>query len=118
MSEHIRKGYSERFSMGLPTGDIPFGYRPGESTRSAPVAVPAEADAIKTAFHDYAQGKGFLAIATEWNRRGLKPRSKRGLDKFTVSSVQSVLENRFYCGFISHLGQERPGAHQPIITEG
>jgi DNA invertase Pin-like site-specific DNA recombinase len=116
MSQHIRKGYSERHADGLPTGDIPFGYqRTGLNT--PPAIVPQEAEAIRAAFHDYAQGKGYLAIAGEWNRAELSPHSKRGLTAFTQSAVQSVIENRFYAGVVTHRGHESLGAHEPIITD-
>lgn len=114
--EKIRRAMRRRFEQGLPTGDIPFGYRSVGPDQPAAV-VDAEAEAIRWAFGAFARGNGYLAIATEWNRRGLRPRSKRGLTAFTVSSVQSVIENRFYAGLITHRGEERPGAHQAIVSE-
>jgi DNA invertase Pin-like site-specific DNA recombinase len=115
-SEKIRHALNRRFAKGLPIGDIPFGYvRTGLDT--PPAVVPEEAEAIRKAFVDYATGKGHQAIAGEWNRLGLRPHSKRGLTAFTTSSVQSVIESRFYAGFVTHRGDERVGAHEAIVTE-
>ncbi len=127
MSEHIRKGYTRRHALGLPTGDLPFGYAPvmklGEDghdvvdTKLPPVILPDEGEAVRAAFASYAQGRGYLAIATDLNRGGFRPRSKRGLTAFTASSVRSLIENRFYAGFVSHRGDEAKGAHEAILTE-
>lgn len=116
MSEHIRKGVRNRFAKGLPVGDIPFGYRTS-GPAEVPKVVPPEGEALRWAFEAYANGTGYQAIASEWNRRGLRPRSKRGLEAFGESSVQSIIENRFYAGFVSHKGEEKLGAHEPVITE-
>lgn len=116
-SARVRHAYRRRFEQGLPTGDVPFGYVRGASTTEPPIVVPDEAEAIRWGFEQYALGVGYMAIASEWNGRGLRPRSKRGLTGFTVSSVQSVLESRFYVGMVSHLGEERVGRHEAIVSE-
>lgn len=127
MSQHIRKGYAELFAMGLPVGDVPFGYRRplgrddrGVETRQTkvpPVVVEAEAEAIREGFRMYVGGAGYAEIARAWNELGLRPRSKVGNVVFTGSAVQSVLENDFYCGFVRYKGERRVGAHVPIIDE-
>lgn len=114
-SRRIRHAYDQRFERGLSGGDVPFGYERVASDRPWRV-VEAEAEAVRWGFEQYALGTGFLAIASEWNRRGLRPHSKRGLQSFGVSSVQRIIESRLYCGFISHLGQERLGAHEAIVS--
>ncbi|MCZ7575972.1 MAG: recombinase family protein [Dehalococcoidia bacterium] len=109
----IRHAKDQRFERGLPVGDTPFGYR-RIATDLPPEVIPEEAEAIRWAFGEYANGLGFQAIASEWNRRGLRPRSKRGLQTFGVSSVQSIIESRFYVGCLTHLGRgapRRPRAH-------
>jgi DNA invertase Pin-like site-specific DNA recombinase len=114
-SRKIRDAYRRRFEMGLPTGDLPFGY--GRSaTNEPPPIVEEEADAVRWAFNAYATGIGFVGIAEEFNRRGLRPHSKRGYAGFVASSIQRIIENRFYCGFVTHLGQERIGRHEPIVS--
>ena len=115
-SRRVRAAYDNRHRRGLPTGDIPFGYRRGEGPDKPPVVVPGEAAAIRRAFHDYALGKGYQVIASEWRAAGLIPHSKRGIPVFSMSSVQSVIENRFYIGMVNHRGEEREGLHEPIVT--
>ena len=79
--------------------------------------VPEEAEAIAEAVRDYAAGAGFQEIARRWNAQGLRPHSKQGLTLFTISSVQSVIENDFYAGFVRYKGDRKRGAHEAIITE-
>jgi|GEM_PF-2444456 len=119
MSQHIRKGYADLYERGLPTGDIPFGYRNVKSdtgTRGVPEVVHEEAVAIRKAFIDRALGKGYLAIADEWNLMGLRPRSKQGARMFGESSLQSIIENPFYYGMVTHKGHFKEGAHSPILS--
>lgn len=112
----VKFAFERRHALGYPTGDVPFGYV-SIGTDKAPVAVPEEAEAIEWAFRHYAAGGGYVAMAEEFNRRGLKPRSKRGYEGFVASSCQRIIQNRFYCGFVSHLGNERKGAHERIVDE-
>lgn len=115
-SRKIRAAYERRHRLGLPTGDIPFGYQRGDGPGKPPVVAQDEADAVREAFMAYRTGSGHLAIATRLNAAGFSPRSKRGLDKFTASSVQSLIENKFYAGIVTHKGHEAPGLHEAIIT--
>lgn len=80
--------------------------------------VPEEAAAIAEAVRDYAAGAGYTEIARRWNAQGLRPHSRQGHTTFTVSAVQSIIENDFYTGLVHHKGERRRGAHEPIITEG
>lgn len=118
-SEHSRRvahAYARRHERGLPTGDLPFGYRSRGTDVPAEI-VPDEAAAIRWAFEEHADGMGYHEIAAEFNRRGLRPRSKRGYEGFVPSSVQRLVENRFYAGFVTHKGHEGRGAHEPIVSE-
>lgn len=81
------------------------------------VPVEGEAEALRWAFEARISGSGYLAIAGELNRRGLRPRSKRGIGAFGVSAVQSMLENGFYAGWVSYKGERRRGVHEAIVSE-
>lgn len=116
LSEHLRKAKSQQFAEGLHLGDPPFGYR-RDGPRRPFVVVPEEAEAVREGFRDYAAGASYTEIARRWNARGLRPRSKHGHVAFTVPAMQSIFENRFYCGFVSHKGVERKGAHRAIVSE-
>lgn len=124
-SRRVRNAIAQRHARGLPTGDIPFGYR--QATRTAsdgttmratdlpPVVVADEAAAIRWAHDAYRGGLGYLEIAREFNRRGLRPHSKQGHAIFTPSGVHRILNNPFYVGIVSHHGHELPGLHEPIL---
>lgn len=116
-SFHIKKSKRQRYEMGLPNGDRPFGYASGAGKRDALVPVPHEAEAIREAFRDYIAGAGYTEIARHWNASGLKPHSKQGKTIFTASAVQSVIENDFYAGFVGYKAERKRGIHEPIISE-
>lgn len=115
MSQHIRKGLRQRFEMGLPVGDIPFGYVAKGS--EVPVVVEEEASALRMAFRLRSAGAGYVEIAREMNVLGMRPRSKVGRTTFTESAVQSLLENEFYAGVVKYRGERAPGAHVAIVDE-
>ncbi len=117
MSFHIRKSKRERFELGLHVSDVPCGYEKGATNRDPLVLVLVEAVAIREGFRDRAAGCGYVEIARRWNAMGLKPRSKRGHTLFTVSAVQSILENDFYAGFVRHKGDRKRGLHEAIVSE-
>ncbi|MGE3463864.1 MAG: recombinase family protein [Pseudomonadales bacterium] len=116
MGQHIRKGIRERFELGLPVGDVPFGYR-NEGPERPPSVVEEEGAAIREVFRLRAGGLGYAALARRLNAAGFVPHSKVGNTTFTASAVQSLLENDFYAGFVRHRGERRPGAHVAVITE-
>jgi DNA invertase Pin-like site-specific DNA recombinase len=124
--QHARKGKAEQFAQGLHVGQIPFGYVAARTqvdggtrvTRKLPM-LPAgiEAEAVQKAFRDRALGKNAHQIAREWNDLGLKPHSHVGIQYFQPQTVRGILANRVYAGFVKHLGEERRGLHEPLITE-
>lgn len=135
-SRRVSHAIERRHLMGLPTGDIPFGYErvlrtePGGAvvtdTTVPPVVVPAEAEAIRWAYREFLVGSGYLALASEFNRRGLRPHSKQrrvGLtgytrpanSEFTMTGLQRILDNPFYIGFVTHRGEQSQGRHEPIV---
>lgn len=114
MAAHIRKGKRERFESGLTNGMLPFGYgRTGERV----VPIDDEADAVREAFAMRLRGEGYTAIGGMLSALGHRPRSRRGYPAFTISTVQSMIENSFYAGFVTHRGDRRRGQHEAIVTE-
>lgn len=116
MSSHIKKGKRQAFEEGRSVGSLPFGYVRDEERQV--VVVPVEAEAVRWAFAARLRGVGPSKLAEEFNRRGLSPRSRQGYSGFTTSSMQSLLENDFYAGFVRHRGERRPGIHEAVISEG
>ena len=122
-SQHSKKGKLEQFLQGLPVGKIPFGYeaqlgQDGKANRKLPpIPRDVESQAVREAILDRALGRGLEDIARDWNARGLRPQSVRGVTRFTRRSVQAIVENPFYLGYVSHLGEQHRGLHDPIVTE-
>lgn len=116
LSEHLRKAKLQQHVEGLHLGDPPFGYR-RVGPRVPYEVVPEEAAAVRSGFRDYVAGASYTEIAARWNAQGLRPRSKQGHTRFTVPAMQTIFENRFYAGFVSHKGSWRLGAHEAIVSE-
>lgn len=119
-SQHSKKGKLEQFLQGLPVGRIPFGYTvlrnaEGESDRKVPpVPLEVEGPLVRGAFLDRPLGRGFEDMARDWNARGLRSQSGR---PFTRRTLQAIIENPFYKGFVSHHDELRQGLHEPLVTE-
>lgn len=119
-SQHSKKGKLEQFLQGLPVGRIHFGYvavrgPDGETNRKVPPAqLEIEGAAVRNAYLDRALGRGYEALARDWNAMGLRPQSGK---HFTRRSLQAILENPFYKGFVSHHGELMQGLHEPLVTE-
>lgn len=116
LASEVSKGRAERARQGLWNGDLPFGYRSTGDPRQPPVIVPAEAALVREAFERYASGTvSAHAIASWLNEQGARPRSKRGLTRFTKATITDMLANRFYTGTVSYRGDLMPGAHDAIV---
>lgn len=125
-ANRVRNGHRGKFERGLLIGDVPFGYRRpmivdqrGATVPdvNAPVEpVPEEAEAVRWAFAHYTRWGGHQAIADEFNRRGLRPRSKVGRRLFEGTSIESILSNRAYAGWVTYKGESREGLHEAIVT--
>jgi site-specific DNA recombinase len=98
----------------------PFGYRPdgppirqGGEGRMA--QVPAEAQAIRSAYAQALAGVSLNAIAQQWNAQGLT--ATRG-GSFTGDHVHDALLRSCNAGLISYKGQiVGPGRWEPIVSE-
>lgn len=82
-----------------------------------PVVVPDEGQAVSGLFRDYLAGSGYRELAARLNAQGFVPRSKRGRAVFGTSSVQSIIENDFYAGFVRHGESRKRGLHEAVISE-
>lgn len=81
-----------------------------------PIAIhEEEAGHVRWLFERYSTGAVSLAqLASELNQRGVKPRYSSGY--FTKSSVQSMIENATYAGYVTYRDEiERDGLHEAII---
>ncbi len=118
LATEVSKGRAERAAQGLPNGDLPFGYRSAGDAKLPPELVGAEAQAVAEAFRRYAGGtESAHAIAGWLNAQGFRPRSKRGLTRFTKSTVTDMLSNPFYAGKVRYRGEVLPGRQEPVVSE-
>ena len=116
LSEHLRKAKAQQFEEGLHLGHPPFGYR--RDGRRRPFAVvEEEAEWVREGFREYVAGASYTEILRRWNAAGLRPRSNDGHVVFTVPAMQSIFENRFYAGWVSHGAEWRRGAHEALVSE-
>lgn len=110
----IKAAKASRFARGLHNGDVPFGYV--SMGASAPLAIDAhEATGVRFAFERFLVTGSQSEIAQSLTERGYLPHSKTGKRVFERTTVDRMLENRFYIGDVEHLGQFGRGAHEPII---
>lgn len=118
LASEVSKGRKERALQGLWNGDLPFGYQSTGNPRVPAIPVPAEAELVRQAFARYATGAESAHSIAGWlNASGARPRSKRGLTRFTKATVMDMLSNPFYAGRVRYRGEEYPGSHEPIVSE-
>ena len=118
LASEVRKGRRERIDLGLPNGDLAFGYVSTGDSHQPPVVVKAEAELVREMFRRYAAGTQSANQIAAWlNEQGARPRSKRGLTKFTKAAVMEMLSNPFYAGRVRYKGEELPGRHEACVSE-
>lgn len=96
ISENVQWG--KRKSMMDGQVDMPYhsflGYKKGADGR--PEIVPEEAEIVKKIFDWYLSGLNMNTIAKKLEHEGIK--SPRGMDKWSVSTIRSMLSNEKYKG--------------------
>ena len=116
LAEEVKRGMTEKAKRGGVLSVAPFGYAVMDGQY---VIVPDEAAVIKKVFYDYAQGKGFLGIAKELNRIGI--RTHRG-NRIENRTIEYWLNNPVYIGKIrwnpDGALSRNYNAQTAIITEG
>jgi site-specific DNA recombinase len=114
-SEIAKQAMTARVESGECPGRAPIGYRNVVvGTRRTVEVDPSTAPLIVEAFRMAAQRKSSLRkILAALQPRGLVGRSDRPME---VSTLQAILINPFYAGFIRHQGQRYRGTHQPLIS--
>ena len=116
LSQKVSSGWQKRAEKGLTLGDVPFGY--ARARAQEPVApVPDEAEAVREMFRLYATGTRSMSEVADWlNAQGFTPRSKRGKGRFSKASVQGMLKNPTYAGYVSRHGEiVGQGRHEAIV---
>ena len=142
-AQHVRRVADLKFEKGIHRGSIPFGYRADpESTRAGPrPPMPDEREfpAVVELFQRALTGAYSCGELAAWlNRSGFTTRNRKKSvleetsgqgpkpRKFTDDSVQGILTNPFYAGFVvrqrrskngtSTSRELREGAHRPAVS--
>lgn len=147
IKRRMQRGRLRSVQDGKYVGNIPpYGYervKLEKDTGFTLKPIPQEAVVVQKIFQLYVYGDGtnsarmgMQRIADYLNDRSIRPRSS---DKWTLSSIKSILSNPVYCGFLrwnhrktlrkiengqlktsrplNHDCELCPGLHEPIITE-
>lgn len=125
LAEEVQRGMTEKASRGEPVSKPPFGY----SIKEGKFYPNNDAEFVKKAFTDYANGKGEKAIAMELSALGCRTQHGNQLDN---RFVDYMLHNPVYIGKIrwsksGRLAASRKfdstdmmisdGKHEPIIEK-
>jgi hypothetical protein len=107
-------GKQTRAQRGLWNGTLPFGYVTGESR--VPVLHPVNAKGLRLAFEAYSTGRYSDAqVAELLNREGHRTSGNWGERLFTKDTVNRMLRNMFYLGYVKYKGDLIPGQHPALI---
>ena len=104
-------GLEKRFERGYHNGGRIFGYR---SINKEMQIVKEEAKVVKYIFHKYTiHGWGYRKIAHNLNIQGITTINNK---PWTITAVKTILENKFYAGFVKWRGEYNKGVHNSIIS--
>lgn len=109
-------GKQTRAQRGLYNGTLPFGYAVGDD--DVPVPHPMNAEGLIMAFKAYSTGRYTDAqIAELLNREGYRTTGNWGTRLFTKDTVNRILQNEFYLGFVKYKGELIAGQHPALIDQ-
>jgi site-specific DNA recombinase len=126
LASESRKGMLQKAKNGGTVGMAPFGYlnvreRSPEGREIRTIALdPERAPHVKWMFEAYATGQWTTAaIRDELLARGVTslPRPNRPARPLAVSHVSTILQNRYYVGYVKYEGVEYSGRHEPLVGE-
>jgi site-specific DNA recombinase len=109
-------GKRTRAEQGMWNGTLPFGYMTDEDGK--PVADPKNQEGLRLAFEAYSTDQySDRGIAELLNRHGYRTTGNWGERKFTKDTVNRMLQNAFYLGFVKYKGELYPGRHPALIDQ-
>lgn len=97
---------------GRHMGPTPYGYRRDENGILTPN--PDEARVIRLIFQRRADGAGWVRLAGELDKAGVR---KAGGRKFNQVHLGRIVRNRVYLGEARHGQHVKVGAHEPLVDE-
>ncbi|BCK01445.1 recombinase family protein [Anaerocolumna chitinilytica] len=120
LSGEVIRGMSEKALRGGYQSACPLGYN-STSTGQPPVINPVEADIVRKIYNQYVyEGMSMFQIAIQLNALGIKTRQG---SKFQRRTIQYILDNPFYHGFVrwnrqNHSSNSIKSEDEWIITKG
>ncbi len=111
--ENVKRGIRQKLRRGEWLTKAPFGYLNNQKTRNIEPD-PVKAKIIVRAFEQFATGSYNLRSLGEFLAElGLETKYRTPLAK---ASVQRMLTNRAYLGFVKHNGEYFEGRFEPILS--
>jgi DNA invertase Pin-like site-specific DNA recombinase len=120
IGERVRDKIAASKRKGLWVGGpVPLGYA---AVDWKIVAIPAEAEAVRTIFARYLELGSVRALAEDLAGRGVRSKTRPlasgrtvGGGSFGVGALAYLLKNRFYIGEVVYRGEVHRGDHAPIL---
>ena len=119
------KGLSQKVRNGGTIGRVPPGYLnvthriDGREVRTVEID-PDRAEHVRWAFKAYAGGEyTIVRLLDELEARGMTFAASASLPErpLTRSTLQRMLRNHYYIGFVNWQGVQHPGNHEPLIEQ-
>jgi site-specific DNA recombinase len=115
LAQESKKGHVERASQGLHNGSVPYGYKIDHSVPALMSINDEQAKTVRLIFDLYInKGYGSTKIARILNESGV-PSAVEG--EWAFYTVNRLLNNPKYAGYIKYDGKLYEGKHEPIISK-
>lgn len=96
-----------------PAGLTPFGYKYSADKKSVQVNL-YEARIVRELFQMKANGSRVTDIVKAFAEKGYYTRNDKSFSKQVITYM---LKNPFYCGILTHDGEQIRGKHEPLVSE-
>ena len=129
ISDNVKRSNKKKLGEGTILGQSPLGYinkeRPNKKLEPNPVVYldPVRAPLVKRMFEDYATGAySIKQVMQNANKAGLRTKitegsKRRGGNKLAHSTVEGMLCNPFYYGYMVSDGVLHKHVYEPLITK-
>lgn len=125
-SEDLQYKMTQKAIIGGTPGYVPIGYQnvseQFEGRKVNTVAVdPERGHYIPMAFEWFATGHyTYVELRNKLTEAGFRTRPNRRYPsgQISIHSIETMLRNRYYLGYVTWNGQEYKGRHEPLVTQG
>ncbi len=114
LSENVKRGLRQKLRRGEWPGCAPVGYL--NDLRTHTIVVDPEKDrGILGIFERYATAEYSFAELSDYAGE-IKLMNRVGTKPLSVSKIQFILKNPFYCGMFRFNGEMYEATHEPIVS--